>query len=125
MGLAIDDHAGPAVADNADMGALNPSIGVQEVVGEFSSEELEGVNDLGGLCKNVAGVLDRVGGNDSLVGSLGVGGGERGSREQAANGQVVDAVDLGVTVNLEEADPVLSVLLLVEVNVDGGVGHVE
>jgi hypothetical protein len=28
-------------------------------------------------------------------------------------------------VNLEKADPVLSVLLLVEVNVDAGVGHVE
>ena len=121
VGLAVDDHASPAVTDDRDMSTLNPGVGVQEVVAELSSEELQGIDDLGRLGDDVAGVLHGVGGNDSLVGSLGVGGGEGRSREENTDGQVVDTVDLGVLVDLEKADAILSVLLLVEKNFD--VGH--
>lgn len=123
MGLAIDDHAGPAVADDGNVSTLNPGIGVHEVVGELGSEEFESVDDLGGLGEDVASILHRVGGDDSLVGGLGVGGGEGSAGEEDTDGEVVNTVDLGVAVDLEQADPVLSVLLLIEVDVDRWVGH--
>ena len=123
VGLAVNDHASPAVADDGNASALNPGISVQEVVGELGSKQLEGVDDLGGLCEDVAGVLHGVGGDNGLVGGLGVRGGEGLSREEDTDGQVIHTVDLGVLVDLEKANTVLSILLLIEVNVDGGVGH--
>lgn len=121
--LAINDHASPAVADDGDVSTLNPCVGVQEVVGELGGEELEGVDNLGGLGEDVASVLHRVGGDDSLVGGLGVRGGEGSAGEEDTDGEIVNTVDLGVAVDFEKADPVLSVLLLIEVDVDRCVGH--
>ena len=44
MGLSIDDHTGPTVTDDGDMSALDPGVGVDEMVGELGGEQLEGID---------------------------------------------------------------------------------
>ena len=71
MGLAVNVHPRPAVADDVDVSGMDVLVLLNEVCAEDGAEQLGGVNGVlfGG---NVNGVLDGVGcDNDTVVG-LGV-----------------------------------------------------
>ncbi|KAL2277369.1 hypothetical protein FJTKL_00072 [Diaporthe vaccinii] len=116
VGLAVDDHAGPAVHDDLDVGGGDVRVGVQEVLTQDRGEELGRVDGVF-LCLDVDGVLHRVRGHDDAVVGLCVPGPGHLLRcldlpfKQAGHCHLCDGLDPGglVPVHLVDADIVLPI----------------
>lgn len=107
--LAVDLQTSPAVRLNTDVGDVDVGILLDEVASKDRSKELRRGDRvlLGG---DVNGILDRISGDNNAVIGLGVGGVDL-SLKKTADGHFSDGLHTGggITVNLVDADIVLSV----------------
>ena len=109
VGLAVDDHARPAVDGDVDVGGRDVGVFVEEVLAQDAGVQLGRVDGvLLGL--DVDGVLDGVGSDNHAVVGLGVGSLDL-ALEKAADGHLGDGLLAGllILVDLVDTDIVLAV----------------